>query len=61
MVHIGKNTRSNIVSKGVSAGRSQSTYRGLVKMGSRAREHVIIPNVIHFFWEIYVEHIPLIH
>ena len=36
MVHIGKNTRSNIVSKGVSAGKSQSTYRGLVKMGPRA-------------------------
>jgi Fe-S cluster assembly protein SufB len=32
MIHIGKNTRSNIVSKGVSAGRSQSTYRGLVKI-----------------------------
>ena len=36
MVHIGKNTRSNIVSKGISAGRGQNTYRGLVKIGQRA-------------------------
>ncbi|NPC74321.1 Fe-S cluster assembly protein SufB [Corallococcus exiguus] len=32
MVHIGKNTRSTIVSKGISAGRGQNTYRGLVKV-----------------------------
>jgi len=32
MIHIGKNTRSTIVSKGISAGRSQNTYRGLVKV-----------------------------
>jgi Fe-S cluster assembly protein SufB len=32
MVHIGKNTRSTIVSKGISAGKSQNTYRGLVKV-----------------------------
>ena len=32
MIHIGKNTRSRIVSKGISAGRSQNSYRGLVKM-----------------------------
>jgi Fe-S cluster assembly protein SufB len=32
MVHIGKNTRSTIVSKGISAGRSQNTYRGQVKI-----------------------------
>ncbi len=32
MVHIGKNTRSTIVSKGISAGRSQNAYRGLVKI-----------------------------
>jgi Fe-S cluster assembly protein SufB len=36
MVHIGKDTRSNIVSKGVSAGKSQGTYRGLVKVGPKA-------------------------
>ncbi|MCH7684300.1 MAG: Fe-S cluster assembly protein SufB [Gemmatimonadetes bacterium] len=32
MIHIGKNTRSTIVSKGISAGRSQNTYRGQVKI-----------------------------
>ncbi|MFN0066797.1 MAG: Fe-S cluster assembly protein SufB, partial [Limisphaerales bacterium] len=32
MIHIGKNTRSTIVSKGISAGRGQNSYRGLVKM-----------------------------
>ncbi|AKQ68897.1 Iron-sulfur cluster assembly protein SufB [Myxococcus hansupus] len=32
MVHIGKNSRSTIVSKGISAGRGQNTYRGLVKV-----------------------------
>ena len=32
MIHIGKNSRSTIISKGISAGRAQNTYRGLVKM-----------------------------
>jgi Fe-S cluster assembly protein SufB len=32
MIHIGKNTRSTIVNKGISAGRGQNTYRGLVKV-----------------------------
>ncbi len=32
MIHIGRNTRSTIVSKGISAGRSQNTYRGLVRI-----------------------------
>src|SRR6266498_3794031 len=32
MIHIGRNTRSTIISKGISAGRGQNTYRGLVKM-----------------------------
>lgn len=32
MIHIGKNTRSTIVSKGISAGRSQNSYRGLVRV-----------------------------
>ncbi len=36
MVHIGKNTRSTIVSKGISAGNGQNTYRGLVKVNSGA-------------------------
>ncbi len=36
MIHIGRNTRSTIVSKGISAGRGQNTYRGLVRMLSGA-------------------------
>jgi Fe-S cluster assembly protein SufB len=32
MVHIGRNTRSTIISKGISAGRAQNAYRGLVKI-----------------------------
>lgn len=36
MVHIGKNTRSRIVSKGISAGKSQNSYRGQVKVMKRA-------------------------
>jgi Fe-S cluster assembly protein SufB len=36
MVHIGKNTTSNIVSKGISAGHGQNTYRGLVKVRPNA-------------------------
>jgi len=36
MTHIGKNTRSRIVSKGISAGKSQNSYRGLVKVLKRA-------------------------
>ena len=36
MIHLGKNTRSTIVSKGISAGHSQNSYRGLVKISPRA-------------------------
>ena len=36
MIHIGKNTKSTIVSKGISAGHGQNTYRGLVKIGKAA-------------------------
>ncbi len=36
MIHIGKNTKSTIVSKGISAGHGQNTYRGLVRMTPRA-------------------------
>jgi Fe-S cluster assembly protein SufB len=36
MIHIGKNTRSRIVSKGISAGKSQNSYRGQVKIMKRA-------------------------
>ena len=38
MIHIGRNTRSTIVSKGISAGRAQNAYRGLVRVMPRARD-----------------------
>ena len=37
MIHIGRNTRSTIISKGISAGRGQNTYRGLVRMQPKAQ------------------------
>ncbi len=36
MIHLGKNTRSTIISKGISAGKSQNSYRGLVKVSKKA-------------------------
>jgi Fe-S cluster assembly protein SufB len=36
MIHLGKNSKSTIISKGISAGKSQNSYRGLVQIGSRA-------------------------
>ncbi|NEV92623.1 Fe-S cluster assembly protein SufB [Psychroflexus sp. YR1-1] len=36
MIHIGKNTKSTIISKGISAGKSQNSYRGLVQINKRA-------------------------
>ncbi len=36
MIHLGKNTKSTIISKGISAGKSSNSYRGLVKMTKRA-------------------------
>lgn len=36
MIHLGKNTRSRIVSKGISTGKSQNSYRGLVQVGKNA-------------------------
>jgi len=37
MIHLGKNTKSTIISKGISAGRSNNSYRGLVKVGKKAK------------------------
>ena len=36
MIHLGKNTRSTVVSKGISAGKSNNSYRGLIKIGKKA-------------------------
>ncbi|MCS6985401.1 MAG: Fe-S cluster assembly protein SufB [Leptospiraceae bacterium] len=38
MIHLGKNTRSTIISKGISAGKSVNTYRGLVRISSKAQQ-----------------------
>ena len=38
MIHIGKNTKSTIISKGISAGKSHNTYRGIVKMNKSAKD-----------------------
>ena len=49
MIHIGKNTSSNIVSKGISAGHGQNTYRGLVKIGrnaTRARNYTQCDSIL---------------
>jgi Fe-S cluster assembly protein SufB len=37
MIHLGKNTRSKIISKGISAGKSQNSYRGLVQINKKAK------------------------
>tara|TARA_B100000953_G_scaffold154850_1_gene128079 strand:- start:1542 stop:2984 length:1443 start_codon:yes stop_codon:yes gene_type:complete len=37
MIHLGKNTKSKIISKGISAGKSSNTYRGLVKFNKKAQ------------------------
>jgi Fe-S cluster assembly protein SufB len=36
MIHLGKNTRSTVVSKGISAGKSNNSYRGLIRIGKKA-------------------------
>ncbi len=45
MIHIGKNTKSTVVSKGISAGHGQNTYRGMVKIlkgrNGRAQLHAV--------------------
>lgn len=49
MIHLGKNTKSTIISKGISAGRAQSTYRGLVRMGKKAenaRNHTVCDSLL---------------
>ena len=38
MIHIGKNTSSTIISKGISAGHGQNTYRGLVRIAANGRQ-----------------------
>ena len=44
MIHLGKNTKSTIISKGISAGKSQNSYRGLVQISSRAENRILQQN-----------------
>jgi len=49
MIHLGKNTSSTIISKGISAGKAQNTYRGLVRMGRKAdnaRNHTVCDSLL---------------
>ena len=48
MIHLGKNTKSKIISKGISAGQADNTYRGLVDIGSKAKILEITHNVTRF-------------
>ena len=57
MMHVGKNTRSRIVSKGISAGKSQNSYRGLVQVGKNAHNSAISLNAILCYWAINAAHI----
>ena len=45
-IHVGRNTRSRIVSKGISAGRSENSYRGLVRVANAAETPATIRNAI---------------
>ena len=44
MIHVGRNTKSTIISKGISAGFSQNSYRGLVKIGREQKMQEIFRN-----------------
>ena len=45
MIHLGKNTKSKIISKGISAGKADNTYRGLVDISVKAKIQEIILSV----------------
>ena len=57
MIHIGKNTKSTIVSKGISAGHGQNSYRGLVKFLKMPQMQGIFHSAIHCCWAINAGHI----
>ena len=57
MIHLGKNTKSTIISKGISAGKSQNSYRGLVQISSRADNARNFSQCDIYLWEMNVERI----
>ncbi len=50
MIHIGKNTRSTIISKGISAGKSQNSYRGLVRVAKGPTVPATTASATRCFW-----------
>lgn len=56
MIHLGRNTKSTIVSKGISAGKSQNSYRGLVKVSKKADNSEISANATRYYSETNVAH-----
>ena len=61
MIHIGKNTRSTIVSKGISAGHGQNTYRGLVKIlkGATGRAQLLAVRLAAAGRQVRRAHVPV--
>lgn len=57
MIHLGKNTRSTIVSKGISAGKSENSYRGLVRVAEKADNARNYSQCDSCCWVISVVHI----
>ena len=45
MIHVGKNTRSTIISKGISADKSHNSYRGLVKVAPKSQKRTQLHTV----------------
>ena len=58
MIHIGPRTKSTIIAKGIAAGKSDSTYRGLVRMMPGAEGGETSPNVTVCWWAINAGRIP---
>ena len=57
MIHLGKNTKSKIISKGISAGKADNTYRGLVDISRKENSR---NTQCDSLWEINAEHIPFL-
>ena len=57
MIHIGKNSKSTIISKGICAGKSEGSYRGLVKIMIKREAQEITHNVILSYWAINLQQI----
>ena len=54
MIHLGKNTKSTIISKGISAGKSQNSYRGLVQIHKNAKNNLLNHNYVYYLLLVYL-------